>query len=148
MGTLSNYLGPNSIQFLNGLDKSQALAALCAAICKDSGLECMRVCPGIAEREGLMATGIGLGIALPHVRLPQASKFVIGLGISKQGIDYGSLDKKPVHIILMMVGPARSHDEYLQLMARTTLVLRQEACRQAILASNTPEEARAAIDRF
>ncbi len=148
MGTLGNYLGANSIQFLDNMSKSEALTALCGAICKDFGLERMRVCPGVAEREGLMATGIGLGIALPHVRLPEASRFAIGLGVSKQGIDYGSLDKKPVHIILMMVGPSRSHDEYLQLMARITLVLRQEACRAAILAANTPQEARAAIDKF
>jgi len=148
MGTLSGYFGANSILFLDNVDKPQALTALCTALCKDFGLEYMRVCPGIAEREGLMATGIGLGIALPHVRLPEAQKFAIGLGISKAGIDYGSLDKKPVHIILMMAGPARSHDEYLQLMARITLVLRQESCRQALLAAQTALEAREVIDRF
>ena len=148
MGTLTNYLGANSVVFLDDMDKTGALKALCAAACQDTGLDRSRVCPGVAEREALMSTGIGLGIALPHVRLPEAQTFAIALGISRQGIDYGSLDKKPVHIVLMMIGPARSHDEYLQFMARITLVLRQETCRQALLAANTAQEAREVIDKF
>ena len=148
MGTVTNYLGPNAVVFLDNMEKSQALEALCAAACQGTGLDCVNVYPGVVEREGLMTTGIGLGIALPHVRLPSAQKFTIALGISKKGIDYGALDHKPVHIILLMVGPSRSHDEYLQLMARITLVLRQEACRQALLAANTPQEVREALDRF
>jgi mannitol/fructose-specific phosphotransferase system IIA component (Ntr-type) len=140
MAALTDYLGPNSVQFLQNVTREQALAALCEALCKDTALDVSRVRSGVAEREKLLTTGIGLGIALPHARLPEAAQFALALGICREGIDYGALDNKPVHIVLLMVGPSRSHEEYVQTMARVTLVLRREEFRKALLAAKTTKD--------
>ena len=57
------------------------------------------------KRESLMSTGIGYGVAIPHVKLELIKEFFITFFIHKKGVDWGSLDNKPVHIIFLIAGP-------------------------------------------
>ena len=148
MGSLRDCLGEQSVKFFDDVTKEQAVSALCEAVARAVGLEPQRVMSVVMGREKLLTTGIGLGIAMPHARMSEADRFALALGISKRGIEYASLDNKPVHIIVLMIGPARSHTEYLQFMARVTMVLRQERFRQALLAANTPAEVLRVVEQF
>lgn len=72
----------------------------------------------ILDREELMSTGIGLGLAVPHVRLASVNELIMAVGISASGIaDYASLDDKPVHLIFMIAAPAGQHAAYLRLLS-------------------------------
>jgi PTS system fructose-specific IIC component len=73
------------------------------------------------KRERMLDTVIAPSIALPHASLPWHGKPVGAFGISKPGIDYGSVDGKPVHIVLMLIDDrrqARAHVEILRGAAR------------------------------
>ena len=72
----------------------------------------------IRDREKLMSTGIGHGIAIPHARTSSVSDFVLVVGRSKKGIDYESLDGLPVHIIILMGAPERKRKEFLTLISK------------------------------
>ncbi len=52
----------------------------------------------IYEREKLMSTGIGYSIAVPHIRDASVQDFVIALGRKAEGLDYESIDNKPVKL--------------------------------------------------
>ncbi|HDS09597.1 MAG TPA: PTS sugar transporter subunit IIA [Firmicutes bacterium] len=94
----------------------------------------------IFEREKILSTGIGFGIAIPHAKLSSISDFTIGIGISKQGIDYGSLDEKKVYIIVMIAGPTGRQKDYLSLLSRVLLVLKNVEVRDKILACKKEEQ--------
>ncbi len=59
----------------------------------------------IMKRESLGTTGIGKGIAIPHTRTLILKDIVVLVGISKKGLDFESIDKKPVHFIFLILAP-------------------------------------------
>ena len=89
-----------------------------------------RLLAAIHEREKIMSTGIGLGIAIPHAKIPSVKDFVVGFAKIDQGIDFNSLDGKPVHFVVMIAGPDHQQERYLQLLARITLKLKDAAVRR------------------
>ena len=56
----------------------------------------------IFAREKIISTGIGIGLAMPHVKTPSVTDFVVAIGRSRAGIDFDSLDEKPVYIVAMI----------------------------------------------
>jgi len=93
---------------------------------------------GILERENIISTGIGLGIAIPHTYSDAITDIVIAVGISSTGIsDYGSIDEKPVHFIIMVAAGSHQHREYLEILARISLLAKNEKVRNALLAAQT-----------
>jgi len=71
----------------------------------------------LLERENKMSTGLGEGIAVPHAIIEGGPQVRGVIGISKQGIDFKSLDKKPVHIIIVVATPQEHYDQHLKVLA-------------------------------
>ncbi len=80
----------------------------------------------VLDRESLVSTGIGLGIAIPHSKLAGIQEFFIILGLCPRGIDWDSLDKKPVKAVFLIGGPADRQRDYLQILAKLTLFVKNE----------------------
>lgn len=100
----------------------------------------------IHARESVMSTGIGGGIAIPHVRIDEITRPTVGVGISRQGIDYSALDNAPVHIIVMFAMPSGADREYLGLLAQVMMVLKDPSFQQTLLNCETPEEVAAVLN--
>ena len=64
----------------------------------------------IRHRESVMTTAVGYGIAIPHATSDAVSERVVALGKSKVGIDFQSLDGKPVKIVGLMISPKSDHE--------------------------------------
>ena len=72
----------------------------------------------VFRREELMSTGIGLGLAVPHVRLASVRSMVMAVGVVPGGLaDYPSLDDKPVRLVFLIAAPEGRHADYLRLLA-------------------------------
>lgn len=94
----------------------------------------------IFRREELMSTGIGLGIAVPHVRLESVKGLVMAIGISRAGIrDYESLDGSPVQIVCMIATGRYEHAQYLRALAEISRRLRDRDFRDRLLAAPDSE---------
>ncbi len=78
----------------------------------------------IYEREKLMSTGIGYGIAVPHIRDASVKDFVIALGRKVEGLDYESIDNKPVKLIFMIGASEIQDKDYIRLLSRLVLRLK------------------------
>jgi PTS system nitrogen regulatory IIA component len=79
----------------------------------------------LLERENLMTTALGDGVAFPHPREPQGDLFdrpKLVVGISPQGIEYGALDAKLVHVLFLICAPDDS--THLWIMAQLTRLFR------------------------
>jgi fructose-specific phosphotransferase system IIA component len=94
----------------------------------------------IIERENILTTGIGFEVAIPHVKIPSVSNFVMALGRHPGGIDFDSLDGKPVKIIVMIASSDRQRDEFLKVLAKVVLLLKEETFRRKVLKARTPKD--------
>lgn len=94
-----------------------------------------RLLAAVLEREKIVSTGIGLGVAVPHAKIPEVSEFVVAYGRSREGVDFGSIDDRPVHHVVLIVGPPDRQQRYLQFLATVTLKLKQPELRKALEAA-------------
>jgi PTS system nitrogen regulatory IIA component len=86
----------------------------------------------IEEREMLVSTGIGLGVAIPHARVTGIEQFFMVAGILKEPVEWESIDNKPVRLIFLIGGPPHEHKTYLKLLAQIILIVKNDIKREAI----------------
>lgn len=98
------------------------------------------VLEAVKERERALSTGIGLGVAVPHAKLAGVPDFLLAYGRSREGIDYGSIDDRPVHHVVMIVGPQDRQPRYLQFLASVTLTLKRAELRQQLENAGGPAD--------
>jgi PTS system nitrogen regulatory IIA component len=95
----------------------------------------------VFNREQLMSTGIGLGIAVPHVRLNSIPEISLAFGINDEGItDYESLDNTPVRIIVLIIAGRDQHTSYIQTLSRVSRLLKNPLIREQLNATRTDRE--------
>ena len=89
----------------------------------------------VFEREGEASTGIGRGAAIPHARTDAVKNFVVAVGRAPGGIDFGSVDGKPVKIIVLMGTPKAKVRLYLKLLAHLSHLIKTNGFLNALLAA-------------
>lgn len=95
----------------------------------------------LLKREELGSTGIGRGIAIPHCRSLIVDKLEIAVGRSSKGINFTSIDKKPVHIIFLVVAPPQDpENQYLLTLARIVQIGKELSKKDLIMRPQSPEE--------
>lgn len=94
----------------------------------------------IMKREKIMSTGIGIGLAVPHVKIDSVKDFVMAIGRMKEGIDFDSLDGRPVYLIIMIGANTEQRDDYLKVLAKISVLLKNPEFRQKIMAANTADD--------
>ncbi|MBB5226429.1 PTS sugar transporter subunit IIA [Treponema ruminis] len=75
------------------------------------------------ERESKMTTGIMHSVGIPHALIPSIKDSIGAIGISHDGIDYDSLDKAPVHVVFMIIGPDNDPNHHIQILKQLASVL-------------------------
>ncbi len=139
---LADYLAEDRIVLLGNSTKAEALNRLAAVLAQDvEGVSERELLEAIIKREKLMSTGMGNGLAIPHVRMPGLKRASMAVGVCRRGIsDYKSLDAEPVRIVVLIAAPQGQHETYLRLLAQAAEVLKQEDLRRAVIASDDPAE--------
>lgn len=94
----------------------------------------------VVNREKEFSTGIGMGIAIPHGKCSAVKEAAITFGISKEGIDYGSMDDKPAHLFFLIAVPEESSDIHLRALSEISRKLMHTDVREKIYASNNFDE--------
>lgn len=86
------------------------------------------------QRETLGSTGIGKGVAIPHGRTTAALDVLIAFGKSEQGIDFDSIDGKPVHLFFMVIAPPNDDGNvYLPILGSLVTILNEKANRDKLM---------------
>ncbi|QEK13017.1 PTS fructose transporter subunit IIA [Crassaminicella thermophila] len=94
----------------------------------------------ILKREEDASTGVGDGIAIPHAKTSAVKIPALAFGYSKMGIEYNSLDGKPVHIFFMIAGSENANNEHLETLSRLSVMLMNEDFRKKITNVKSEEE--------
>jgi len=87
----------------------------------------------VIEREKIGTTGVGREVAIPHCKKKECKKFAIALGLTSNGIDFSSIDEKPVKIIFLLVGPEENPGMHIRLLSRISRLIAKEQLREKLL---------------
>ena len=99
-----------------------------------------KVLQAVLDRERTRTTGIGAGLAIPHGKTPEAKKLVMAIGKPAQGLDFESVDGKPVTLIVLLVSPVDQTGPHIQALARISRLMSIDAFRREMESAATPEE--------
>jgi nitrogen PTS system EIIA component len=120
-------------QRLKGADKASALRAVVAAMPLPEQVDRCLLLQMLLARESLQSTGVGEGIAIPHVRNPMVLHVrhpMIALCFLEPPVEFGALDSKPVYALFSLVSP--SPRVHLHLLSRLAFALCDAEFKEAI----------------
>jgi nitrogen PTS system EIIA component len=138
---LYEYLDPALTCFIESDTRNEALKRLVHLLDQKGKLNNAEAFyDAILQREEMISTGIGMGIAVPHAKLQGYNSFFVAIGIHPIGIPWDALDGVPVRLIFMIGGPEHQQTEYLRLLSGLTLALKDENRRKKMLQLNEPSE--------
>ena len=139
---LINYLRPEYIAI--GLDvesKEDLLDAMVELAGKNPLVKDKeKVNVAIHERERIMSTGVGKGFAIPHGKTDAVGDIVLAFAVTKDPVDYASMDNEPVRLVLLLLSRDSDVGNRLKLLSRASKVMNSDAARAALLAAKSPEE--------
>lgn len=141
MATISDFTRVEFIKEIASLEKYKAIEELAnafdgAGICDDI----QDLIRSLKEREEIMSTGIGFGIAIPHAKINSVREMAFAMGISKKGINFDSMDGRPVHLVILVAAGEKQHKEYLRLLSNIMAVLKKDVVKDRIVNSGSAEE--------
>ncbi|MEE8149548.1 MAG: PTS sugar transporter subunit IIA, partial [candidate division Zixibacteria bacterium] len=102
----------------------------------------------IKDREELVTTGIGYGVAFPHAKTKSVKGIVIAFARSNQGIDFEAIDHKPVHLFFIIAAPEDAIGAHLNVMSRLSYLMKSEENRQKLMTVTSPGEVLELIDQI
>ncbi len=120
---------------LQGANKKELIKELVGLLIKSGGIKDKdkeKVAKVLLEREALGSTGIGQGIGIPHGKFGGVKKLVGACGVSRQGIDFESLDGEPVYIFFLLLAPEDSAGPHLKALARVSRLLKDKYFREIL----------------
>jgi len=121
--------------------KTEALEELVNTLIKSGlKLDSAKVIEVLQQREKLGSTGIGDGLAIPHGKIPSLDEIVVAFGRSKKGVDFDSLDGKPVHIFFLLLAPENSVGQHLKALARISKMLKKANFRQKLIETDSKSD--------
>ncbi|MFA6186651.1 MAG: HAD-IC family P-type ATPase [Phycisphaerae bacterium] len=94
----------------------------------------------LLEREKQGSTGIGNGIAIPHTRIENLKEAVVFVGLSKQGINFASVDDKAVHLIVFFLTPLLESGLHLKILAGLNTLLGNKLFVEQLIRCSTNDE--------
>ena len=122
-----NILSPERVVFINHSSKHDALVQLSEVLATAPQVKnAAELTAEILKREELMSTGIGRGIAIPHVRLPSVTDLVMAVGVCRKPIeDFQAIDDQPVSLLFMIAAAYNQHSYYLKTISHFSAIFKQ-----------------------
>ncbi len=148
---LSELIKKENVVFLESIEINETLDLLI-----EKGVEIGKIKDSnifkesVLEREKLVSTGIGHGIAMPHTKSSQVEDFFIIVGLNKNGIDWDAIDRNPVGVVFL-IGTSTSDEaqkEYLQVVSKLMLLLKNKERREELIDAKSGEEVESLFDKF
>lgn len=136
---ITDVLNKENIELLPSINSKKVLIDRLIEIASKSGkiLNVEEVRKQVWQREKLMSTGVGKGIALPHAKSSYISAETGSLIVLKQGVEYDSSDDKLVQIALLLIGQESNFGNHLNLLGTISRFLDNDYLRSSILEAET-----------
>ena len=145
---LSKFSEENLIAFnLSATSKEEVIQELVDTIANSNMVNnAEQLLKDVTERENLVTTGVGYGVAFPHAKTKAVKGIVIAFGRSSQGVEFDAMDHQPVRLFFLIAAPEDAIGAHLNVMARLSFLMKSEDNRQALLNATSPGDVLALMD--
>jgi fructose-specific phosphotransferase system IIA component len=139
---LSELLNEDAISLsLQARDKESAIKELVSLLESAHHVDTKgEILSKVLQRESMMSTGIGNGVAIPHGKTRLLDQLVASCGVSPTGIDFDSMDGEPATLFILLVSPESLRGPHVKALANVSRLLKEESVRDALRRSGTPAE--------
>jgi len=146
---LSKFCGEELIDLeLKAKFKEEAIRELAALAARSKLVKDEKeLLSAVLEREKLVTTGVGYGVAFPHAKTKATRGVVIAFGRTKNGLDFEAMDKKPVHLFFLIAAPEDAIGAHLNVMAQLSYIMKDEKNRKRFMEVKSPGEVLEALDK-
>jgi PTS system nitrogen regulatory IIA component len=139
---LSELLNEQSINLsLQARDKESSIKELVQLLETAHGVNTRgEILSKVLQRESMMSTGIGNGVAIPHGKTRLLDHLLAACGVSPAGIDFDTMDGEPASLFILLVSPESLRGPHVKALANVSRLLKEESVRTALRQSRTPED--------
>ncbi len=121
-------------------DKKEVLEELVDSVSRLAGVDRKELVKVLIERERLGSTGIGGGIAIPHGKMRNLKSLILNVGVSRQGVNFESIDNRPARIFFLLLTPENSTSLHLKILARLSRMLKNDVFKEKLLKASSSNE--------
>ena len=100
------------------------------------------------EREQIMSTAVAPGFAIPHCHTELADHFYVGLAVSKEGVEFNSLNKQKINVLVIIIAPKKEINKYLSLLSHTSRIFSHHQIIDDILGATGKAEILEILKRY
>ncbi len=118
-------------------NKAEALARIARLLATGTDLPATEIERVIVEREKVISTGVGGGVAIPHGGIAGLDRHIGAVLLCPAPIDFDAIDSAPVSILFAVIGPKGASGEHLKILARVSRLLRDDGFRQRLVTAET-----------
>ena len=139
---ISDILSPDVVEVnLEVADKDDSIRKIIEISARTGKIiDINKVTDTIFEREKLVSTGVGKGFAIPHGKTDAISDIVAAFVITKNPIDFDSIDGEPVRFIFLLIGKETLLNTHIKLLSRISRLMNKEEFRDRLLDAKDKEE--------
>lgn len=139
---LTDLLTPERIRIpLQATTKEAILHELVQVIAQNEHIEDpAEVLRAVREREAVLSTGIGNGVAIPHGKSAAVPELRMAAGITREPVDFDALDGQPVNLFFLLVGPETAAGPHIKALSRISRLVRKDSVRQQLAAARSARE--------
>ena len=126
--------------------KTALIRTLVAALAADPDEDLEHVVEAVLEREALLSTGVGSGVALPHAKIEGVDETRVVFAITASPIEYDAFDGEPIRLVFLVVGPTRSSRLHIQILGRISRILNDEQVRTQLIEAETASDVLSVVE--
>ncbi|MEX1137514.1 MAG: PTS sugar transporter subunit IIA [Balneolales bacterium] len=136
----------NILPQLRVSSKQEAIKSLIQTLSMDINSNAKESCvKAVLERESIMSTGVGKGLAIPHGKARGLDKTYAAFAKLDPPIDYDAIDGEPVQLIFLLVGPETQNSLHIKMLSRISRLLNSASFREKLIESSTSHGIREAF---
>ena len=94
----------------------------------------------VREREAVLSTGIGHGVAIPHGKSAAVSELRMAAGRVAAPVEFDALDGQPVELLFLLVGPETAAGPHIKALSRISRIVRKDEVRDRLIAARDANE--------
>jgi len=99
-----------------------------------------QILKAVLDREAVMSTGVGDEIAIPHGKSDGVDDIVAALGVTREPVNFNSLDNRPVRLVWLLVGPQDKTGPHLKALSRISRLMHKKELREKLIKTQRPED--------
>lgn len=132
---ISELLNENNVFIsLKASDKTEAITNLVRTFSDELSPEMVeKALQAVLERESIMSTGVGKGLAIPHGKCPGLEHSFVAFARLEEPLDYGSIDKLPVSMLFLLIGPDTQNSLHIKMLSRISRLMNNSVFRDKLL---------------